>query len=643
MEKIEKSPSQKELEVVDFGFYWSGVVSFLCLYLIYSIILGYFGIFNWILLLAGFFVLFFIFRLHSRIMVLFTLIFSRIDLLKFILIIVAIIWMTLLALFFSDPYFSGRDEGSYANAAIELANSGSMFFKPAVLTLLSNEGPAHQALNFPGFVIKEGSLTSQFSPAYFVYLAIFYLFSGGTFFWSLANGFLVLLGAIVFYNLLKYFFSRFIALAGFLLLISNFSFIWFPRFTFSENMAFFIFWNLIFFLTLFYFTKDQFIRRKLILSIILLCIVFPLVRPEGWWIFLMVAIFSVCLRKEIFKTLSPKSFWTIAPVGLFGVLLSIYVFYLESPVYKRLFKDWIKWPKSQEFYMKIRSGDYSLSNAKEAFLSTFPPVEKMVYFWKVEWNYGILLFGILAIIGFVIFILGARRKSSYFFSGKERKFIKILFFLSFPLFFAFVSPQISSDHPWMLRRFFFAVLPSGIFLGVMLVKKFSQKFSKRFFYLAPVLLALLFVPSFMPSSYFLTIKQDSGRENVFRKLGQIFSKNDYVFLHRDASGDGWKMFAGPLMSVYGLNAVYVYQPENVINNKKIIEDGWYQGKKTYLVLPEGAFDFEHQLRKEFDLSLECELPFSNAELDINKKMTSVAFPLLVKKDYKVLVYLLSPK
>jgi len=159
----------------------------------------------------------------------------------------------------------------------------------------------------------------------------------------------------------------------------------------------------------------------------------------------------------------------------------------------------------------------------------------------------------------------------------------------------------------------------------------------------PVLLSMMFLPSFGASSYFLTVKSNEGREKIFEELGNYFKKDDFVFIHRQASGDGWQMWAGPLLSVYGINAAYVFLPENITDNKKIITERWYQGKKSYVILPEGSFDYEHQLKKMFSLTLERELSFSNDALEVTSVDSGATFPRLLRNEHKSFVYLLGPK
>lgn len=642
MNKKTTEISKKELEVLDFGFPWSEFFSFWALFLIYSIVLGFLGFFNWIFLIPGFLILGFLLNPFFRFFNFCRSVFGNIDILRFILILFFIGWLGFLLFFSPPPYFSGRDEGSYANAAIQIAKNGSVFSSPEILGILNQEGAAHQSLNFPGFVISQNRLLSQFSPAYSVFLALFYKLTDSVFLWSLANGLLILGGALPFYFILRYFLPRFLAFSGFLILFSHFLFIWFPRFTLSENLTFCLLWNLIFFILIFYFTEDSFIRKNLILPLVSLSVLLPLTRPEGIWLVLAFAFLAFLFRRRFSKEIFDFGLKNLLSLvfGFSGAFLTIYVLFLEFPVYKRLFKDWIKWNKSEVFYENLKTGQLTFDNFFGAISSSFPSLTKFVYLVQVEWKYGILFFGFFGLLALFILIFRSKQR---FFNKKEERFLKILLFLISPFFISFVSPQISGDHPWMLRRFLVAVLPAGILLAIFIIYRLGKKMPQKMSFLVPIFLGLLFLPSFEASSSFLTIKTGDGRNEALEKLGEFFKKEDFVFLHRESSGDGWQMFSGPLMSVYSLNSAYIFLPDNVTQNKKNILERWYQGKRSYVVLPEGAYDYEHKLKKTFNLTLEKEISFTNDQLKIETGVFETKFPLLYRKEHKLFVYLVSPK
>ena len=616
---------------------WSRLVNFLSLFLLYSIILAYFGFFRLSFLFGGALILFFLFKGPVVLLSVFQF-FGERNLLGVILSVFFLIWLGSIVYFFPFPCLSGRDEGSYANAAILLAKEGKMYFHPEIFDILKNEGPAHQSLNFPGFVVQDGSLFSQFSPAYFVYLAIFYLIWRNVYLWGLANGLLIIFGWVAFFQVLKKVFPAWVAAAGVLVLLTHFVFLWFPRFTFSENLAFFLLWNLVLFLFLF---RLEPARKNYLVSAILLAVLFPLTRPEGWWVLLATTILLIFWRREIFQgrgEIKRKIFLSFFLLLLLGLGTLLKLVFLEAPVYKRLLKDWIKWKETGQYFNSLRSGGSQLENVKEIVFSLFPPLEKLVYFWKVEWNYGVLFFGLAAVLFFFVFLWAKK-----IFSEREKILGKILFFVHFPFFVAFVSPQISADHPFLLRRFLFGVLPCGVAAALFLVCKMTTKKNNFFAFLRPVMLALLILPSLFASTYYLPVKTSVARAEMLAQLGTIFQKDDFVFLHRESSGNGWQMWSEPLWSIYGVNSAYVYDPNNIVANKQFIVEKWQKGRKFFVILPNEAYDFEHQLQKEFNLFLEKEIKFSDDELDLAKGWQKTSFPLLRRKEIVAKIYMLVPK
>lgn len=617
---------------------WSNLIVSACLFLLYSTLLAYIGFFNIEFILIGLMVILVLNKSYQPIIFFFRTFFQEnFDLLRFIMVIFWAVWFLLLVFLAPYPAFSGRDEGSYANAAVYLAKFHSVNFHLPLLQILNGEGLAHQALNFPGFVINNGSLSSQFSPAYFVWLGIFYSITGTVGSFSLANGCLVLGGAIGFYLLTRLFVSRWIAVAGLFALMFNFLFLWFPRFTFSENMAFFLFPNLIYFIYLFRRTQ----KTAYLYPTIAILALFPLVRPEGWWLIIAsLILFGYWYQKKIIS-ISQSKLKQLSLIALAGLIFASSAIYTQFPVYKRLVRDWIKWPATSSNYTDLLHGRVSATNLEKILGALFPSREKFMYFLQVEWNYGILIFGLVAVLLLFLFLFYRKNK---LFSDKINSLIGITALLSFPFFGAFFSPQISADHPWMLRRFLFVVLPCGILatliLLLLLAKRIGRKVKAP---LISLILALLIFPSIFASAYFVMYKTDSGRREILAKIAQSYSPESYLFLARESNGDGWRMWSEPLSSVYNKNSAYIYSPQNLIDNRQFILDRFSEGKKSYVVLSDNAFDFEHELGKAFNLVLDKEFTFSNVQYRIQNAAYNPGFPLLERQDYTTKVYLLTPK
>lgn len=617
---------------------WSKLICWFLAFLLYANILAYAGLFSLPMVVLGGIVLLLVMGTYKAFWYFFQkFLNAREDLLKTLFLVVWLLWFFLLLFYAPFPAFSGRDEGSYANAAIYLAKFGDIHFQLPLLSYLKEEGLAHQSLNFPGFVIKEENLTSQFSPAYYVFLGIFYIITRTVITFPLANGMLVLGGTTAFYLLLRLFFPRWVSFAGMLLIVFNFLFLWFPRFTLSENLAFFLFVNLILFLTLYRLSGD----RNYMMPIILSVIIFSLTRPEGWWLLLaslFMLFFWRCKKSVVFYLSQLKK---EAAVFIGGLLFSFYAVIDQLPVYKRLVRDWLEWPNTADSYQQLGKGSLDSGALKNILAALFPSWQRLWYFIKVEWVYGVLIFGIFALATIIIYFW---TRQLNFFSSRERILIGVGALLGFPFFAAFISPQISPDHPWMLRRFLFVVLPLGIVAALMpglnFIRKLPQNLNSP---LAAIFMAALLIPSIPATGYFLTAGIDSGREEVLEQLGNYFKADDFVFLERSSSGDGWRMWAEPLSSIYGINAAYVYSPQNISEIKQVINDRFLKGQKSFVILPDQSYHFEHELAKNFSLTLDKEYQFQNTSLDLDREPEAVTFPLLEKREYTVKIYLLSPR
>lgn len=617
---------------------WSKLVCWIIGTLIYSGILAYIGFFNLPAVVLGSAALFLAAGAH-KVFWYFSQKFydARKDLLGIILVAACLLWLCFLLLYAPFPAFSGRDEGSYANAAVYLAKFGSVNFQLPLLSYLKGEGLAHQSLNFPGFVIRGESLSSQFSPAYYIFLGIVYLVTETTVAFPLANGLLILGGVMAFYTLLRLFFFRWISFAGMLLVMFHFLFLWFPRFTLSENLAFFLFSNLVLFLITYRFFGD----RIYLMPVILCSVTFPLTRPEGWWLLLVVIFLLIYWH---YKKIVILSFAKLKKelLILTGVLaFNIYVAVDQLPIYKRLVRDWLKWSNTADSYQQLGRGSLNFGEAENILSALFPSWQRLWYFVKVEWIYGILIFGVFALATMVVYLW---TRKTEFFARSERFLIGLTALLSLPFFAAFVSPQISPDHPWMLRRFLFVLLPLGVLaalvLGLNIIKKLPKNWS---FAPAAILMAALLIPSIPATGYFLTAQIDGGREEVLERLGSYFKEDDFVFLERESSGDGWHMWAEPLSSIYGINAAYVYSPQNVIEMKEALRDRFLRGQRSYIVLSDQSYHFEHEIAKNFNMTLDKEYRFQNISLNLKQESEGVGFPLLEKREYIVKIYLLSPR
>ena len=173
---------------------------------------------------------------------------------------VIILFSAMVALSASPTIFSGRDEGSYAGAAIRLATEHSLISEiPSISREFARLYGEGKALNVPGFFYTaEGNLTTQFPLGYIVWLGAFISIFGLTGI-SIANTTTLALTLSALFLLLRKFVSMPFALCGTVLAGISFPILWISGRTLSENLALPLFILLVFHLV-------SFVKRPSVLS-----------------------------------------------------------------------------------------------------------------------------------------------------------------------------------------------------------------------------------------------------------------------------------------------------------------------------------------------------------------------------------------
>lgn len=507
------------------------------------------------------------------------------------------ILMIILFLAFSAPtIFSGRDQGSLSGAAIGLAQNHNLKFSfPASQEFFHIYGEG-QALNFPGFsYASDGQLITQFPIGYISWLAIFYSVFGLAGF-AIANGILLLLFALSFYFLARIYLRESSSLLGLILILTTFPIFWFAKFTLSENMALAFVWlGLLFFV--------QFIRaekRFYLFSAIITIGLLSFARIEALAFIAMMIIFLFFRARwlgERFRIfVGRKVLWTLAALaGVYAIFIAI-----DSQFFIALIKGFIK-PFSG--YSSATEAGNSLWNA--AF-----------YVGKVFFAYYLLHFLFFGFIG-LIYIL------------KKNKAAAIPFLIILPSFIYLFFPNISADHPWMLRRFSFSIIPAGVFYTFLLL---DSVFKKRwiFYALSGVMLALnLFI-----LVRFLPIVPHQKLLPSIAQMLPNFSNSDLILVDREASGDGWSMITGPLNFLNGKQAVYFFNPADL--DKLSIRNY----SEVYFIVPDSRLNFYAQSGL-----LEKMIPVKNYVLennflrsDIFDKNTTRSSLVILPAEQKITVF-----
>lgn len=453
--------------------------------------------------------------------------------------------------------FSGRDQGSISEAAFRLAQNGHLTFStPASESFFQIYGTG-KALNFPGFAYTEtGDLITQFPLGYTSWLASFIsLF--GLYGVIIGNGILLFLFLLTLYTLLRRFTHPFYAFFGLALAIFSFLPTWFAKITLSENLALFLFvflvWNLILFLE----------EEKLVFyaGILLSGSLLAFTRIEGF-AFLLLAFVILLSNKQtrfLWKTYPWKSI--IFP-GLFFLFIFLRDFFINLPYYKVIGKALIK------FFHQLNTGTIvgDLGSTGSSFT-----------LGSVLLLYGLLILFVVGFLGILISI-------------KEKRFIALLpAFIALPTFLYLVDPNISLDHPWMLRRYLFSLFPTLLFsavTGVALIFAKKKTFpidmprGKRLFFVSALFLALLALqyPAFR---YGVSFAENRGLKEQIVAFSQEFSDTDLILVDSNVTGDGFAMPTGPAQYLAGKNMVYFFNP----NDLSSLDLAPFT--HTYLLVPEG--------------------------------------------------------
>ncbi len=472
---------------------------------------------------------------------------------------IASIIVTMVFLFFTQPsVFTGRDQGSFSEASVRLAQNHKLEFSTPVSNEFFKLHEPGRALNFPGFYYtKSGEMVTQFSLVYISWLALFFAIFGVMGF-TIANGILLFTFFLTFYLLLRLFLKAHTAGPLMLLVGTSFVFMWFSKFTLSENIALPLLWITILSLMLFLQSQRKFHYFIFLLSSILLCFA----RIEGV-AFLITSILLIALNKNTRSFIKEKICLRLFLPAILLSIIAIITIYVDAYFYKEILKallPTVTAPKAQY-----------LGEIKNNILPNF-------YLGKIFYLYGLLGFFIISGIS-VTYKL-----------WKKQTYRLVPFFVVLPTLIYLFDSQISPDHPWMLRRFMFSLAPAAIFYTSLFVGRLLETSPDKKNYhknkiLGFIIAILLFGMNMPAFSKYLTYTENKDLLNETEELSTNFSENDLILIDQQASGDGWTMLAGPMSFLYGKNAVYFF------NNQDLAKLDTSKFSKVYLISPNKQLPF----------------------------------------------------
>ena len=493
--------------------------------------------------------------------------------------------------------FNGRDQGSISNAAILLANNHSLETTTQVSTTFFEIYGEGKALNFPGFFYTEtGALTSQFPvPAISWYASFFSFFETYGFF--VANGITLSIFFLTLLLLLKELTKTSPSLQNLktkhllpslsaLLLLTLTPFVWFFSFTLSELLALSLFW--LFVLSVVSLQKNSSL----------------LTQKQGYTLALLTGSLLIFTRIEAL---------VIVPIGFLFVLLSKKGFaiiqknpfvYLVLPLITFLILFGVNAEATLSFYKTLAKALLGLeggAGVSQSFLSKFTDRSTLFI------TYGLLPFIILAIPVFI-----------KMWQKKDWAFL-LPFVILLPACVYLIDPNISHDHPWMLRRFFFAVTPILVILSSVLILSTYER--KPFFGL--ILLSGVLTFTLPPTVHFLLFSPNKNLDTQITKIVEPFPQDALILMDREVTGDGFSMAAGPLQTLHNKNTVYFFNPDDF----EKIDTSPYSA--VYLITPNSNASF--WLKSSIGQNLKEESTYSIQTNRLHPADTKTFTPLLLPR------------
>lgn len=468
--------------------------------------------------------------------------------------------------------FSGRDQGSIATAAWLLAKNGSLYEQSPVVSAFFNiygEGPA---LNFPGFAYTAlGSLTTQFPLAYTAWLAGMIPWFGLTGY-AFGNSFLSLLGGWTMFTLLLRFVRPTLALVGTAFMTLTFLPVWLMSLTLTENLALVLFLVLALAILRLYAAPNPWSYVIALLAASL----FLFTRIEGWVLAPLAAILILGHRTTRQWVLSKKGLALILPT-LALLFIGLRDFFVNLPFYKMIGKAVIKnWHEVIAFGSQAAS----TTGGSDGLTSLFTA-------------YGLWPVCIAGAVGIAVVLY-----------RQERRFLPVLA-LALPTFVYFIDAHITPDHPWMLRRYYFSLWPTLIFFAIILWHYGEQRHawlrSMRATSFIIIVLGVLHLPAAQTA---WRLDEHTSLLETTEQIADRISGHDLILVDRESSGDPYRLVAGPLESIYGKQAVYHFNPQDL---ERLPLD---QFERTFLLVPTTAVEIlvtrygSHLIPKEtFDFTI----------------------------------------
>ncbi len=448
--------------------------------------------------------------------------------------LVAFLYAAIIGTIAEPTLFSGRDQGSIAEAAYRLAQNTELAFSTPGSNAFYQIYGEGAALNFPGFAYtKGGYLLTQFPLGYTAWLASFVSLFGLNGY-AIANSVLLFLFLVFLYQLIRLFAAPAYASVGLLLALTSFLPGWFTKLTLTENLAVFLFVFLTYNLILFFREKKFIFYAGILLSSGL----FAFTRIEGF-LFLLITLSLIAFHQHTRSLIRTYPWKSIVLPALLFTFFFFRDFFINLPYYKVIGKALLK------FFGRLSDGTLTAVPAQSGSLGS------------VLFLYGFLPLALLGFFGFLLFL-------------KRKQYILLLpALIVFPTLLYFFMPNVTPDYPWMLRRYLFTLFPLFVFAATLCIALlFSKKqpvypltMPRGRHLILPSLLFLGLIILQLPAWWSqLTYAENRGLREQIASFSQFFSDRDLILVDQNATGNGFAMLTGPGQYLFGKNTVYFFNP-----------------------------------------------------------------------------------
>ncbi len=464
-----------------------------------------------------------------------------------LVILFVVLFSIFTSIYFHDTLYGGRDPGIYSTNAIYLSDHHTMMIDSPINDLI----PSFLS---PNNYIKtsDGRLISQFHFGYISWVAIYYSLFGLAAI-KFSNILPLFVGLISIYLIGKELRNSYVGLGAVLTFSASYPLIWFSRQTVTE----------IFFMALFWFGVlcclyiQQRKHNLYYISSMLAFGMLPFVRIEGlilfcfYFIFLLYVLSSKDIRSSdqratnknvldhfsdiknhdrshFLKSKFPVLLWFV--FTLTSVLIIYYYFFMQTR-----YLGVIDAVLNHFSGGMVSSATETISMDKTAIRYHFP---EFVYMALSEYNLQLPLISI-----FLVFIASVLRMDA-----SSKKQLLVIFFM-LPGFLYLLSPFITLDQPWFLRRYVATTIPGAFLLMSLLMHDLSKQ---KTVYIG--LLSLVMVLNIYAAYPILFFSENQGMITSVGDISAHVGPNDLVLVDRYAAGS-YKI-ADPLFFVYSKPALW---------------------------------------------------------------------------------------